>query len=127
MRFKRKGNAYKARQKPFLFMDILILITLILILLTQIRIQMTLADFQALQAAISAVVDNIQEDLLGLKARVEELLAVTGGLTADQEAEVAGLFEGLLSKLQGVAEIVPDPVVEDPGEEDDEEEEETPE
>lgn len=71
-----------------------------------------LQDFQAAQARQNAAILNIAEDI---KRQVEELQK--GGLSADDEQRVYDEMVATATKLEEIAAVVPEPVVEEPGEE----------
>lgn len=74
-------------------------------------IMANLKDFQDQLNRIGAATDNIAADLVRLANQIEQ-----GGLSATDEAAIVESLRLAAEKLEGVAAINPEPVVEPPAE-----------
>lgn len=72
-------------------------------------IMATLQDFKDLLTRVDAATTNIAEDLKRLAAQIE-----AGGLSAKDEFEISEALKLAAEKLEAVAAVNPEPVVEPP-------------
>ncbi len=76
---------------------------------------MAFSDLKASLVAFGGILDNIDKDVAGLQAAVDDLKAqIAVGMTPEQVTEAQALADQIKSKAQAIADRTPDAPVEEP-------------